>query len=126
MATEEVVFTMAKYAVIGGYTADAWAKMVDNPGSREGAVRKLLESVGGKLDQLFWSFGEDDFLVIADAPDDITAAAVSVAAGSSGSIHHIRTVKLFTQEESRKMLEKAKVAKAAYAPPGSREAAGVR
>jgi len=38
MATEEVVFTMAKYAVIGGYTADAWAKMVDNPGSREGAV----------------------------------------------------------------------------------------
>jgi hypothetical protein len=29
-------------------------------------------------------------------------------------------------DEGRKLLEKAKAAKALYAPPGSREAAGVR
>lgn len=117
---------MSKYAVLGGYTAEAWAKMIDNPGTREAAVRKLAESVGAKLDQIFWSFGEDDFLVIVDAPDDITAAAVSVAAGSSGSLRNLRTIKLITQEESRKLLEKAKAAKAAYVPPGTREPAGVR
>ena len=117
---------MAKYAVLGGYTAEAWAKMIDNPGTREGPVRKLAESVGGKLDQVFWSFGEDDFLVIFDAPDDITAGAIAVGAGSSGSLRNVRTIKLITQEESRKLLEKAKAARAAYTPPGAREPAGVR
>ena len=117
---------MAKYALMGGYTADAWAKMIENPASREGPVRKLVESVGGKLDQVFWSFGEDDFLVIVDVPDDLSVAAASVAAGSSGSLRNVRTIRLITQEEGRKMLEKAKQAKAAYAPPGTREAAGVR
>lgn len=117
---------MGKYAVLGGYTAEAWAKMIENPGGREAAVRKTAEAVGAKLEQFFWSFGEDDYLAIVDAPDDITAGAVAVAVGSSGSLRNVRTIKLITQEEGRKLLEKAKTAKGVYAPPGSREAAGVR
>ena len=117
---------MGKYAVLGGYTAEAWAKMIENPGAREAAVRKTVEAVGGKLEQFFWSFGDDDYLAIIDAPDDVTAGALSVAVGSSGSLRNLRTIKLITQEEGRKVLEKAKTAKAAYAPPGAREAVGVR
>ena len=117
---------MAKYAVLGGYTAEAWGRMIDNPGNRTAAVQKVAEALGGKLDQFYWSFGEDDYLAIVDAPDDITAGAISVAVGSSGSLRNLRTIKLFTTEDARKLLEKAKAAKAAYAPPGSREAAGVR
>jgi len=117
---------MAKYAVIGGYTSEAWAKMIENPGDRVAAVRKVSEAVGAKLEQFFWSFGEDDYLAIFEAPDDITAGAVAVAVGSSGSLRNLRTIKLITQEEGRKLLEKAKAAKAVYAAPGSREAASVR
>jgi uncharacterized protein with GYD domain len=121
---EEVA--MGKYAILGGYTSEAWAKMIDNPGTRTAAVGKLVESVGGKLDQVFWSFGEDDFLVICEAPDDIAAGAAAVAAGSSGTLRNVRTIRLFTQDEGLKLLEKAKAAKAVYAPPGTRQAAGVR
>src|SRR5438132_343212 len=32
---------MAKFAVIGGYTAEAWSKMIDNPGDRVAAVQKV-------------------------------------------------------------------------------------
>lgn len=117
---------MGKYAVLGGYTSEAWAKMIENPGGREAAVRKAAESVGAKLEQFFWSFGEDDYLGIIDAPDDLTAGAFAIAVGSSGSLRNLRTIKLITQEETRKLLEKAKTAKGAYAPPGSREAASVR
>ena len=117
---------MGKYAILGGYTSEAWARMVDNPGTRTAAVSKLIESVGGKLDQVFWSFGEDDFLVICDAPDDIAAGAAAVAAGTSGSLRNLRTIKLFTQDEGLKLLEKAKTARAVYSPPGARQAAGVR
>jgi uncharacterized protein with GYD domain len=126
MAPTKEVGTMAKYAVIGGYTAEAWAKMIENPGDRVAAVTKVAQAVGGKLESFYWSFGDDDYLAIFDAPDDITAAAFSVAVGSSGSLRNLRTIKLITVDEGRKLLEKAKAAKALYAPPGSREAAGVR
>jgi uncharacterized protein with GYD domain len=114
------VVQLPKYAVIGGYTSEAWAKMLDNPGDRATAVRKVAEAVGAKLEQFYWSFGDDDYLAIFDAPDDITAGAISVA------LRNLRTIKLITQEEGKKVLEKAKAAKAVYAPPGSREAVGVR
>jgi uncharacterized protein with GYD domain len=117
---------MAKYALLGGYTSEAWAKMIENPGDRVAAVRKTAEAVGCKLDTFFWSMGQDDYLAIIDAPDDLTAGAVAVAVGSSGSLRNLRTIKLFSPEDGRKLLEKAKGARAAYAAPGSREAAGVR
>ena len=117
---------MAKYALIGGYTSEAWAKMIETPGDRVAAVRKVGEAVGAKLEQFFWSFGDDDYLAIVEAPDDITAGALAVAVGSSGSLRNLRTIKLITQEEGRKLLDKAKAAKAVYAPPGAREAASVR
>ena len=117
---------MAKFAVIGGYTAEAWSKMIDNPGDRVAAVQKVAQAAGGKLEQFFWSFGDDDYLAIIDAPDDISAAAVSIAVGSSGSLRNLRTIKLITPEEGRKVLEKAKAAKTAYAPPGAKTPAAVR
>jgi GYD domain len=56
---------MAKYAVLGGYTAEAWSKMVDNPGDRTAALRKVAEALGGKLESFYWSFGDDDYLRIS-------------------------------------------------------------
>src|SRR3989442_8342776 len=112
---------MAKYAILGGYTAEAWAKMVENPGSRETAVRKVAESVGAKLEQFFWSFGDDDYLAIVDAPDDVTAGALSGAGGSSGSLRNPRPIKFITQEGGRKNPQKAKTPKAAHDPPGAPE-----
>jgi len=117
---------MAKYLVLGGYTTEAWAKMIDNPGDRTAAVTKVLEGLGGKLESFYWSFGDDDFLGIIEVPDDMAAAAFSVAVGSTGSLRNLRTIKLISLGDGAKMLEKAKAAKAAYAPPGARQAAGVR
>jgi len=117
---------MAKYAVIGGYTAEAWSKMMDNPGDRTAAVTKVLAGLGGKLESFYWSFGDDDFLGIIEVPDDTAAAAFSVAVGSTGSLRNLRSIKLISLDEGRKMLDKAKAAKAAYAPPGAKTPAGVR
>ncbi len=39
---------MAKYAVMGGYTAEAWSKMIDNPGDRVAAVQKVAQAAGGQ------------------------------------------------------------------------------
>jgi hypothetical protein len=49
-----------------------------------------------------------------------------VAVGSSGTLRNLRTIKLISLEEGRKVLEKAKGAKAAFSPPGAKTPAGVR
>ena len=117
---------MPKYLVMGGYTAEAWARFVGNPEDRMAPVRKVAESVGGKLDFLYWTFGEDDYVGMIDAPDDVTAAAFSVAVGSSGSLRNLRTTKLITADELQKVLAKAKTGAGAYVPPGAREPVGAR
>ena len=117
---------MAKYAITGGYTAETWAKLVQNPEDRTGPVTKLIESIGGKLDTIFWTMGDDDYLVIFDAPDDISAAAGSVAVAGSGALRHVKTTKLLTADQLTQVLQKAKTAAGAYSPPGSRQPAGVR
>ncbi len=115
---------MSKYALIGGYTPETWARFVKNPGDRAAQIRKLAETVGAQLDSIYWTFGEDDFLVIIDAPDDATAAALSVGAGSSGALRGIRTIKLITSDELAEVFKKAKTVAAAYVPPGAREPVG--
>ena len=80
--------------------------------NREGYVRQLVESIGGKVEALYWMHGEDDFVLIFDA-DSAAAVASSLAVNSSG-IGEFRTMPLLTAAEMD-----AGVAKMPqYRPPG--------
>lgn len=109
---------MAKYAFFFTYSSEAWARMMNNPGDRTAAVRQLTESVGGTLESAYWMFGAHDGFVVADVPDSVGAAAVSVAVGSSGSFKHLETHELLTQEQLGQVLSRASAATKAYQPPG--------
>jgi uncharacterized protein with GYD domain len=112
---------MAKYALMGGYTTETWAKFIQNPGEREGPVRRAVEAAGGKLETLYWSFGDDDYLVIMECPDDVAAAAIAVAVGSTGSLRNLRTIKLIEANELQQVLQKAKAVAGVYVPPGAKQ-----
>jgi uncharacterized protein with GYD domain len=114
---------MAKYMLLGGYTTESWKAMIENPTDRTTVARKIIEAVGGTLESFYWSFGDDDFVAIFDAPDDLSAGAGAIVVGSSGALRNVRTIKLITADESRKLLEKAKTAVAAYVPPAARPVA---
>ena len=75
--------------------------MVKDPSDRAAAVRKVCEDAGGQLDIFYWSFGPDDWVFICDLPDDVTAAAVSVAISGSGRLRNVRTQRLITSQEAR-------------------------
>jgi uncharacterized protein with GYD domain len=63
-------------------------------------------------------FGAYDGIVIFDVPDSLSAAAVSLAAGSSGAFKHLETHELFTQEQLGETLARAKNTKQGYRLPG--------
>jgi len=110
---------MAKYMFLGGYSPSSWERMMANPGQRTAALSDLCKKAGGKLEVLYWTTGADDYVFIADFPDDTSAFGVSVAMSSSGEIHDQRTVRLITQEEGVSLLEKAKGLESEYRVPGA-------
>jgi uncharacterized protein with GYD domain len=105
---------MAKFLIQGTYTAEGAKGLLKDGGTkRVRAVQETLKALGGKVETFHFAFGETDTFVIVDLPDNASAAAVSLAFGSSGRAH-IRTTALITPEE----IDAAAKKKLPYKAPG--------
>jgi uncharacterized protein with GYD domain len=62
------------------------------------AVEGLVGSVGGRLESAHWAFGSDDFIAIAEVPDNAAAMAIAATVSASGAAAVTTTV-LLTAEE---------------------------
>jgi len=104
-----------KYLVQGSYTASGVKGVAKEGGSsRRAAAKELIESMGGTLEALYFSFGDADVYAILDAPDNVSAAAASMAVNASGGVA-LKTVVLMTAEE----MDEASKKSATYRPPGA-------
>ncbi len=106
---------MAYYLIQAAFTPESWAKLLKKPQDRRQAVAPMVEKLGGRLESYWVSFGEYDSVVIVQVPDNVTAAALSLAASAGGALKAIRTTPLLTTEESMEAMRKA--ASAGYRPP---------
>jgi uncharacterized protein with GYD domain len=106
---------MSKFLIEASLTA-AGIKGVQSEGgtARREAVTKAVESVGGRLDSFFFGFGDRDVYVIADFPDNESAAAMAIAVNSSGAVA-TRTVVLLTPEEVDRAVKRS----VEYRAPGA-------
>jgi uncharacterized protein with GYD domain len=92
----------------GRYTQSAITGMIASPEDRAEAVAKIITAAGGKLHSYFMTFGEYDFLTIADAPDEkAMLAALAVAAGGGG-VTDLKTTIAVNSADMKEALEKAK------------------
>lgn len=108
---------MPLYLFRGGYTADSWATQLQKPANREEALKPAVRGLGGRIVSFHYAFGEDDFIVIAQMPDNRAAAALALAAASSGSFTHLNTTPLMSVSEAMSAMRQAK--RSRYTPPGS-------
>lgn len=105
---------MAKFLVSVSYTDEGARGLRKDGGTkREHAARMAAESLGGKLDAFYFAFGDHDAVVIADFPDAVSAAALSVAIGATGAAR-CRTTPLLTPADMDKAVSK----NTAYRAPG--------
>jgi uncharacterized protein with GYD domain len=98
------------------YTSDAWAAMTQNPEDRSEVFGGLTESMGGRLLSWYYTFGEYDVLVIYEAPDEGTAAAIVLAATSSRHLSRVKTTVMLSAEQGVETMRKA--GQATYRAPG--------
>ncbi len=108
---------MARYLFQAAYTPEAWAAQINNPQNRVEAIRPVIERLGGRLESAYYAFGDYDVIFIAEVPDNVSAAALSLAANAGGALKTVRTTPLMTIEEGMEALKKA--GGAGYRPPGS-------
>jgi uncharacterized protein with GYD domain len=100
--------------VAASYTAEGLKGLQkDKASGRKAAVSKVVESLGGKVEAIYYALGEHDVFVIADLPNTVTAAALSLGVSASGLVR-TKTTALLTVEETDQAIGK----QLDYRPPG--------
>ena len=106
---------MPKFLIRASYTAEGAKGLMKGGGSaRRAAVQKMLEGLGGKLEAMYFAYGDIDAYVIADVPDAAAGIAISLTVNASGAVH-ASTTPLITVEE----LDAAARKSVKYTPPGA-------
>ncbi len=105
---------MPKYMLEAHYSTEGAKGVMKEGGSgRRAAVAKMAESVGGKLESLYFAFGGVDAFAVVDLPDNVTAAAVALTISQSGP-GSVKTVVLLTPEDMDQAAKKS----VGYRAPG--------
>src|SRR3954449_11712881 len=99
--------TMPTYICQGRYSREAIQGMVKSPEDRTQVVSKLIKSVGGKLLSYYVTFGEYDWLLIAEAPDEQAISAAVLTAAAGGSVTDLRTTVAMTPAQAKQAFMKA-------------------
>ena len=88
--------------------------MKEGAASRVETVSAMAASVGGRIECAYWAFGDDDFIAIAELPDNAAAMAIAATVGASGSVS-VKTTVLLTASETDEALAR----RTAYRAPGA-------
>ena len=106
---------MPKYLFQGSYTVEGIRGLLKDGGSkRRAVVEQATSGLGGRLEAFYFAFGGSDVFVIADLPDNASAAALSLAVAAGGGLQPSTTV-LMTPEEMDQATQKT----VNFRPPGA-------
>jgi uncharacterized protein with GYD domain len=97
---------MGYYMFQVAYIPEAVAGMIRKPEDRSVAVKAVVEKIGGKLEGIWFAFGEYDAVVIVQLPDNVSAVASAMVAASTGQFKAFKTTPLITMQESMEAMKK--------------------
>jgi len=96
------------------YSREGWEALLAHPENRIEAVKPAIEKLGGKIETAWFAFGKYDVIVITELPDNISAAAISIAFAGGGACKAVQTTPLMSAEEAVQAFKKA--GKCGYRP----------
>ena len=95
---------MATYITTIKYTQQG-VKDIDHTTRRAAALKAAAKKMGVKVKETYWTFGDHDGVLIFDAADDESAAAMLLHLGAMGNVH-TATCRAFTAAEMDRILAK--------------------
>jgi uncharacterized protein with GYD domain len=101
----------------GRFTQDALKGMIAKPEDRAQAVSQLFEKSGGKLLAYYFTFGESDFFIISEGPNE-GAAVSAIVAAATGGVSDLKTNLAMTSAEMKNAFAKAGQVAASFRSAG--------
>jgi uncharacterized protein with GYD domain len=98
---------MSHYLIQVAYTPEGWQTLVKNPQNRVEAVRPAVEKLGGRIENAWYSFGDYDVTLILQMPDNVSAAALSIAFAAGGALKTVKTTPLLSATEALEAMKRA-------------------
>ncbi|MFF7356669.1 GYD domain-containing protein [Streptomyces filipinensis] len=90
---------MPKFLIQATYTPEGAKGLLEEGASgRRAAVDQVVAGLGGQVEAVYFTFGEDDIVLIVDFPDPVSMAAVSLTVKASGALT-TRATPLLTLDE---------------------------
>src|SRR5438067_5487810 len=89
------------------YTLEGWQALIKNPQNRIDAIRPSVEKLGGKIEAAWFAFGDFDVIVVAEFPDNVSAAAIAMAFAGGGACKSVKTTPLLSVGEAADAMKKA-------------------
>ncbi len=94
---------MPAYLILFSFTAQGIHKIKESP-ARVQAAKRTVEAMGGQTKAFYALLGSQyDTLFVIEAPDDETAARMSMAISTGGNVRS-ETHRLFTEGEFGKLI----------------------
>ena len=96
---------MATYIALLQYTDQGIHNFRDTT-KRAAAAAETAAKMGVKFTELFWTLGQYDLAILAEAPDDETFTAVMLKLASLGNVKS-QTLRAFRSKEMEAILKRA-------------------
>jgi len=95
---------MATYVILANFT-DKGAHAIKDTIDRADKFKAMAEHAGVKVKEMYWTLGAYDVMSICEAPDDETAAALSLSIAARGNVR-MQTLRAFSPAEMTKIVGK--------------------
>jgi uncharacterized protein with GYD domain len=66
--------------------------------ARREVVERMVERLGGRLESMYWAFGDEDAYLTVELPDNTSAAAMGLVVSAAGGVR-TSTVVLLSADE---------------------------
>jgi uncharacterized protein with GYD domain len=108
---------MAHYLIEVGYTAESWSTQIETQANVVDRITPALKACGGKIESIYYAFGDADLIGIMDFKTPEDAAAFALAVTASGALRSYKTTPLLTVAQGVTSMKRAAEARTAYTPP---------
>lgn len=106
---------MPTYLSRFSYTPEATKALVHSPQDRAKSATEAAATLGIEVKGFWYALGEFDGVLLAEAPDNATMAALAMLVGQSGTLSRFETTALLDMSEAQAAMRAA--AGASYATP---------
>jgi uncharacterized protein with GYD domain len=95
---------MPTYVLLANFTEQG-IRNINDTVKRVNTFKQMAKSKGATVKEVYWTLGQYDTINVVEAPDEMTAVAVSASLAKLGNVR-VQTLRAFTEAEANNILSK--------------------